>query len=67
MNKESISSEFQLLQDRICAALEKIDGKGHFMEDAWDREEGGGGRTRIIQNGKASWQIRSKQSDLIGI
>lgn len=52
MNKESISSEFQLLQDRICAALEKIDGKGHFLEDAWDRAEGGGGRTRIIQNGK---------------
>ena len=52
MNKESISSEFQLLQDRICGALEKIDGKSYFLEDAWDREEGGGGRTRIIQNGK---------------
>ena len=52
MNKESISSAFQLLQDRICMELEKIDGEGRFLEDAWDREEGGGGRTRIIQNGK---------------
>ena len=51
MNKESISSAFQLLQDRICIELEKIDGEGRFLEDAWDREEGGGGRTRIIQNG----------------
>lgn len=51
MNKEFISSEFQLLQDRICKALEVIDGSSFFIEDKWIREEGGGGRTRIIQNG----------------
>lgn len=39
------------LQDRICAALEKVDGKGKFAEDLWDRPEGGGGRTRVIANG----------------
>jgi coproporphyrinogen III oxidase len=39
------------LQDRICTALEKADGKAVFVEDAWERVEGGGGKTRIIANG----------------
>ncbi len=38
------------LQDRICAALEKTDGKGVFEEELWQRPGGGGGRTRVIQN-----------------
>jgi len=37
------------LQDRICAGLEAEDGEGKFHEDLWQRAEGGGGRTRIIQ------------------
>jgi coproporphyrinogen III oxidase len=39
------------LQNRICTALEAVDGKSTFVEDAWVREEGGGGKTRVIQNG----------------
>lgn len=39
------------LQDRICAGLEKCDGKARFREDNWEREGGGGGRTRVIGNG----------------
>jgi len=39
------------LQDRICAALEAEDGLAVFHEDAWQREEGGGGKTRVISNG----------------
>lgn len=39
------------LQDRICAALEQEDGEGRFAEDAWQRTEGGGGRTRILADG----------------
>jgi coproporphyrinogen III oxidase len=39
------------LQNRICSALEKADGKAVFMEDEWERPEGGGGRTRVITNG----------------
>jgi coproporphyrinogen III oxidase len=39
------------LQDRICAALEAADGKARFVEDAWQRPEGGGGKTRVISNG----------------
>ncbi len=39
------------LQDRICAALEQEDGGARFAEDAWQRTEGGGGRTRILTEG----------------
>jgi len=39
------------LQDRICIALEQEDG-GHFREDEWKRDEGGGGRTRVLAEGK---------------
>ncbi|PSJ42454.1 oxygen-dependent coproporphyrinogen oxidase [Zobellella endophytica] len=39
------------LQDRICAALEQADGSGRFEEDSWTREEGGGGRSRVLRNG----------------
>ncbi len=39
------------LQDDICEALEQADGKAKFIEDKWDREGGGGGKTRVISNG----------------
>jgi coproporphyrinogen III oxidase len=41
------------LQDKICRSLEEVDGKALFSEDAWQRAEGkgGGGLTRVIQNG----------------
>lgn len=51
IQKEDISHWFQSLQDTICASLEHADETGKFTEDKWQREEGGGGRTRILQNG----------------
>ena len=39
------------LQNRITKSLEDIDGVGKFNEDLWQRSEGGGGKTRIIENG----------------
>lgn len=39
------------LQDRICAAVEQIDGSARFVEDAWTRAAGGGGRTRVLREG----------------
>ncbi|WP_426701260.1 oxygen-dependent coproporphyrinogen oxidase [Rhodanobacter sp. Col0626] len=39
------------LQDRICAAIEQVDGTARFEEDAWQRAAGGGGRTRVLRNG----------------
>ena len=41
------------LQDKICKGLEDIDGEAQFKEDYWERaENGGGGKSRIIENGK---------------
>ena len=40
------------LQDRICAAIETADGGARFVEDRWTRSEGGGGRTRLLREGK---------------
>ena len=39
------------LQNKFCSALEEVDGKAKFVEDKWERPEGGGGRTRVIANG----------------
>ena len=39
------------LQDRLCTALETVDGGARFREDAWQRAEGGGGRTRVLTDG----------------
>lgn len=51
LTKEEITTWFQQLQDEICGSLETLDGKSKFAEDKWTRDEGGGGRTRILQNG----------------
>jgi coproporphyrinogen III oxidase len=42
---------FREIQDRVCAALEEVDGGGCFREDAWERPGGGGGRSRILSEG----------------
>lgn len=49
--REKFYNYIQELQDEITSSLEKIDGKSKFREDIWEREEGGGGRTRVIENG----------------
>lgn len=51
ITKEQIAEAYKQIQDEICAGLELADGKGRFEEELWTREGGGGGRTRIIQNG----------------
>ena len=51
ITKEQIAEQYQQIQDEICAGLELADGGGKFQEEIWDRNGGGGGRTRIIQNG----------------
>lgn len=39
------------LQESICQRLAAVDGEGRFETDAWDRPEGGGGISRVINNG----------------
>ena len=46
-----VESFLQDLQDRICAAIEAVDGTARFAEDRWQRSEGGGGRTRVLRDG----------------
>ncbi len=40
------------LQDSICQGLEQLDGEGRFLEESWERPEGGGGRSRVIKAGR---------------
>ena len=51
IDKDKIAAEYQAIQDEICKSLEKADGLASFEEEKWEREGGGGGRTRIIRNG----------------
>ncbi|WP_282112479.1 oxygen-dependent coproporphyrinogen oxidase [Maribacter stanieri] len=49
--KDKFYAYIEQLQDTITAKLEEVDGKATFKEDIWVRPEGGGGRTRVIENG----------------
>ncbi len=50
--KNKFYSYIQDLQDKITFEFEELDGQAKFKEDLWERAEGGGGRTRVIENGK---------------
>ncbi len=52
INKEYITTFFKGLQDEICTALEEADTLAKFQEEVWERDGGGGGRSRIIAEGK---------------
>lgn len=49
--KNKFYQYIQTLQDQICKGLEDVDGQAKFRQDLWERPEGGGGRTRVIENG----------------
>ena len=49
--KNQFYTYIQNLQETITKALEKEDGGASFKEDVWERKEGGGGRSRNIENG----------------
>jgi coproporphyrinogen III oxidase len=51
-DKAAVKAYLLDLQDRICTALAAEDGGADFIEDAWTRAEGGGGRSRVRTNGK---------------
>ena len=52
MNKEQIADQLRALQDTITHTIENTDGSAKFQEDRWTRDEGGGGRSRVLVNGK---------------
>ncbi len=50
MDKQAVKTYLLQLQDNICNALAAVDGKP-FVEDSWQRAEGGGGRSRVLADG----------------
>lgn len=52
IDKNAVRHYLLSLQEKICHQLEKADGGGKFVEDSWIREEGGGGRSRVMDQGE---------------
>ena len=51
MDSTSVRAYFEDLQDRLSAALAALDGAADFAEDSWVRPQGGGGRSRVLEEG----------------
>lgn len=54
------------LQNRLCAELEQLDGKGVFARDVWDRPAGGGGESRVLSGGAVFEQAGVSFSNVFG-
>lgn len=52
-DKQAVKHYLLTLQDHICQQLQDEDGGAKFIEDTWDREQGGGGRSRVLTDGHA--------------
>ena len=63
---EPVKEYLASLQNRIVARLEHADGKQTFVEDAWDREAGGGGRSMVMKNGGVFEQAGVNLSHVFG-
>ncbi len=51
VSTEAVKQYLLDLQDSVCAGLEGEDDNARFLEDGWEREEGGGGRSRVLADG----------------
>ena len=51
VNLEQVKQYLLTLQDTICDAVAAMDGQAKFVEESWEREAGGGGRTRVLTDG----------------
>jgi coproporphyrinogen III oxidase len=65
VNVAAVQAYFRSLQERLCGAVESHD-EGSFHEDAWQREEGGGGRTRVLSEGSTFEQAGINYSHVLG-
>ncbi|KAK4491508.1 hypothetical protein RD792_002258 [Penstemon davidsonii] len=58
-SSNSVRARFEKMireaQDSVCSAIEAVDGGGKFKEDVWSRPGGGGGISRVLQDG-AVWE-----------
>jgi coproporphyrinogen III oxidase len=64
--RDRVAAYFRDLQDRIVAGLEALDGAGRFRADAWQREGGGGGRSRVLADGGVFEKAGVNFSDVHG-
>jgi coproporphyrinogen III oxidase len=64
--RQRVGQFMRYLQDEICARLEALDGKAKFREDSWERPGGGGGRSRVIQQGGVFEQGGVNFSEVFG-
>lgn len=49
---EQVQAYLLALQNTICRSLEDVDGDKRFFSDEWQRPQGGGGITRVLDNGR---------------
>jgi len=65
-NPERVRDYLLGLQDHICTAIEQSDGSGRFREDRWNRPEGGGGCSRVMEGGDVFEKAGINFSDVEG-
>ncbi len=66
VDKHAVKAFLLQLQEQICAALEQSDGAARFVEDSWERAEGGGGRSRVLTKGTIFEQAGVNFSHVFG-
>jgi len=66
INIQAVKDYLMGLQDTIAQAVEKVDGEARFQEDQWDREAGGGGRSRVLTDGTVFEQAGINFSHVYG-
>ncbi|WP_338057076.1 oxygen-dependent coproporphyrinogen oxidase [Salinivibrio socompensis] len=66
IDKQAVKAFFLQLQDDICQQLAQEDGQARFIEDAWEREKGGGGRSRVLRQGQVFEQAGVNFSHVFG-
>ncbi len=66
VDKLAVKAFLLQLQEQICAALEQSDGSAGFVEDSWERAEGGGGRSRVLTKGAVFEQAGVNFSHVFG-
>src|SRR5688572_25764408 len=65
-NIELVKRYFLELQDKLCNALEQVDGSACFQEERWERPDGGWGRSKVLSNGAIFEQAGVNFSHVFG-
>ncbi|CAH0524241.1 oxygen-dependent coproporphyrinogen oxidase [Vibrio hippocampi] len=66
VDKHRVKAFLMALQDTICQKLTTLDGEAEFQQDEWQREQGGGGRSRVLKSGRVFEQAGVNFSHVFG-